>query len=107
MGKKDKVKKDKTSKREKKLQELEKGISKSRKKRRERGIWQRRFWAHLIEDQEDYSRHVDYIHWNPIKHGWVNKVRDWPYSSFHRYVKQDIYTEEWGNNEKPEIDGIE
>lgn len=82
-------------------------VSKSRKKRRERGIWQRRFWAHLIEDQEDYNRHVDYIHWNPVKHGWVNKVCDWPYSSFHRYVEHGIYTENWGNNEIPEIDGIE
>ena len=82
-------------------------VSKSRIKRRERGIWQRRFWAHLIEDQEDYNRHVDYIHWNPVKHGQVKKVIDWPYSSFHRYVKQGIYTEDWGNHEKPEIDGFE
>jgi len=82
-------------------------VSKSRKKRRERGIWQRRFWAHLIEDQEDYNRHVDYIHWNPVKHGQVKRVIDWPYSSFHRYVEQGIYLENWGNYEEAEINGIE
>jgi putative transposase len=61
----------------------------------------------LIEDQEDYNRHIDYIHWNPVKHGQVKRVIDWPYSSFHRYVEQGIYLENWGNYEKPEIDGIE
>ncbi|AEG00037.1 REP-associated tyrosine transposase [Methylomonas methanica] len=73
-------------------------ISKSRQKRRERGIWQRRFWAHLIEDQEDLNRHIDYIHWNPVKHDYVKKVVDWPYSSFHHYVKQGIYSNDWGVN---------
>jgi len=53
-------------------------ISKSRQKRRERGIWQRRLWAHLIEDQDDCKRHVDYIHWNPVKHGHVQNVIDLP-----------------------------
>jgi putative transposase len=66
-------------------------ISKSRQKCRERGIWQRRLWAHLIEDQDDYNRHVDYIHWNPVKHGHMENVIDWPYSSFHRFVEQGIY----------------
>ncbi|WP_324615373.1 hypothetical protein [Methylomonas albis] len=69
--------------------------------------WQRRFWAHLIEDQDDYNRHADYIHWNPVKQGWVNKVCDRPYSSFHHYVEQGIYTENWGNNENADIYGIE
>ncbi|WP_370869430.1 transposase [Methylicorpusculum sp.] len=81
-------------------------ISKSRQKRRERGIWQRRLWAHLIENQDDYNRHVDYIHWNPVKHGHVKNVSDWPYSSFHRYVRQGIYEKNWGNNEIPEIKSI-
>jgi putative transposase len=77
---------------------IEKGerISKSREKRRERGIWQRRFWEHLLRDQEDHNRHVDYIHWNPVKHGWVTQVSDWQYSSFHRFVAQDIYPANWG-----------
>jgi len=65
-------------------------ISKSRQKRRERGVWQRRLWTHLIEDQNDYKRHVDYIHWNPVKHGHVKSVIDWLYSSFQHYVKQGV-----------------
>jgi putative transposase len=82
-------------------------ISKSRQKRRERGVWQRRFWAHLIEDQEDYNRHVDYIHWNPVKHGHAKNVINWPYSSFHRFVNQGVYEENWGKSEVPDIRGIE
>ena len=74
-------------------------ISKSRQKRRERGIWQRRFWAHLITDQDDFNRHFDYIHWNPVKHSKVARVAEWPYSSFHRYVRQGIYSENWGNDD--------
>ena len=65
--------------------------SDSRLKRGERGIWQRRYWEHLIRDEEDYVRHTDYIHWNPVKHSWVKQVKDWPYSSFHAHVDQGIY----------------
>lgn len=82
-------------------------ISKSRQKRRERGIWQRRFWAHFIEDQDDLNRHIDYSHWNPVKQGDVKKVVEWPYSSFHRYVKQGIFANDWGGNEQYEIQSIE
>jgi len=82
-------------------------VSDSRHSRRERGIWQRRFWEHLLRDQNDFNRHVDYIHWNPVKHGWVDKVRDWPYSSFHRYVGQGVYPEDWRNEIDGEMDGIE
>jgi putative transposase len=82
-------------------------ISTSRETRRERGIWQRRFWAHLIENQDDFNRHVDYIHWNPVKHGKVNKVVDWPYSSFHRYVKQSVYSNEWAGGINIDINGGE
>ena len=57
----------------------------SKTKYRETTIWQRRFWEHCIRDQRDYVNHVDYIHYNPVKHNWVKQVRDWPYSSFHRY----------------------
>jgi len=70
-------------------------ISKSRTKRGERGIWQRRFWEHLIRDQEDFNRHADYIHWNPVKHGWANRVADWPHSSFHDCVRRGIYPVDW------------
>ncbi|MDM8567124.1 hypothetical protein QUF74_15920 [Candidatus Halobeggiatoa sp. HSG11] len=69
--------------------------STSRIKRGERGIWQRRFWEHVIRDENDFNRHVDYIHWNPVKHGWVKQVKDWPYSSFHNHVEQGIYPLNW------------
>ena len=72
-------------------------ISKSRLTRRERGIWQRRFWAHLLTDQEDFSNHLDYIHWNPVKHGCIKQVIEWPYSSFHRYVADGYYPINWGH----------
>lgn len=72
-------------------------ISKSRENRGERGLWQRRFWEHLIRDETDYRQHIDYIHWNPVKHGWVRCVKDWPHSSFHRYVISEVYAENWGN----------
>jgi len=68
----------------------------SRIKRREVAIWQRRFWEHMIRDQEDLNRHIDYIHYNPVKHGYVKQVSDWPWSSFHRYVKQGYYPNDWG-----------
>jgi putative transposase len=66
-----------------------------RKRKGERGIWQRRFWEHTIKDGTDYQRHVDYVHLNPLKHGLVNRVQDWPYSSFHRSVKNGIYPLHW------------
>ena len=70
-------------------------LSQSRLKRRERGIWQRRFWEHLIRDDEDYTNHVNYTHWNPVKHGLVKQVKDWPYSSFHRHVDLGTYPLDW------------
>lgn len=82
-------------------------ISASRKSRRERGLWQRRFWEHLLRDQNDFNRHADYIHWNPVKHGWVKSVNDWPYSSFHRYVERGVYPRDWGNDEGNDIEGLE
>ena len=71
-------------------------ISKSRQKRGERGIWQRRYWEHVIRDETDLKSHIDYIHWNPVKHGYVNRVVEWPYSSFHNFVKAGIYQQDWG-----------
>ena len=71
-------------------------ISASRAGRRERGIWQRRFWEHLIRNQDDLARHVDYVHYNPVKHGHVAKVSDWPFSSFHRFVRRGWLSEDWG-----------
>ena len=68
-------------------------------KRGERGIWQRRYWEHLIRDDLDYQRHFDYIHFNPVKHGHVRQVRDWPYSSFHRAVRDGLYSKDWSGIE--------
>ena len=65
----------------------------------ERGIWQRHFWEHCIRDEEDYQHHLNYIHVNPLKHGLVSSVKDWPYSSFHRYVADGIYPVNWCGDE--------
>jgi putative transposase len=61
----------------------------------EASFWQRRFWEHLIRDEQDYAAHVDYIHINPLKHGLVTRVRDWPLSSFHRYVQRGTLPIDW------------
>ena len=71
------------------------GISPSRARKGERGIWQRRYWEHAIRDEEDYRRHMDHIHYNPVKHGYVHGVREWPYSSFHRWVGRGDYPADW------------
>lgn len=63
--------------------------------RNERGIWQRRFWEHTIIDEADYAAHMDYIHYNPVKHGWAGTVGEWPFSSFHRLVALGIYLADW------------
>ncbi|MGX9429339.1 MULTISPECIES: REP-associated tyrosine transposase [Bradyrhizobium] len=68
--------------------------------KREKGIWQRRFWEHAIRDDTDLERHVDYIHFNPVKHGHVTRVADWPHSSFHRYVERGLLDADWGGDMK-------
>jgi|SRR5450631_598305 putative transposase len=73
-------------------------ISASRERKAERGVWQRRYWEHTIRDETDFARHVDYIHINPVKHGYVTRVRDWPHSSFHRMVRDGIYPEDWAGD---------
>jgi putative transposase len=70
--------------------------SASREKRGEAAIWQRRFWEHTVRDMDDFGRHLDYIHYNPVKHGLVKDTADWPWSSFHRYVKMGYYEKGWG-----------
>ncbi|MCF7971868.1 MAG: transposase [Methylococcaceae bacterium] len=74
---------------------LHERISNSRKRKKERGIWQRRFWEHLIKDEEDYKNHLDYIHYNPVKHGYVQRAIDWRYSSFDLWLKREVYTSDW------------
>jgi putative transposase len=64
----------------------------------EHALWQRRFWEHTIRDDRDFERHVDYVHFNPVKHGLVARVSDWPYSSFHSYVRRGLLPEDWGGD---------
>jgi putative transposase len=78
-------------------------VSKARK--REKGIWQRRYWEHAIRDDADLERHVDYIHFNPVKHGHVARVADWPHSSFHRYVEGGLLAADWGGDMR-DIQGL-
>ena len=68
----------------------------SRLAKRERGIWQRRFWEHLIRDDRDFSAHVDYIHMNPVKHGYAGRANHWPHSSIHRYIENGVVKADWG-----------
>ena len=71
--------------------------SPSRLLRGERGIWQRRYWEHTIRDNRDYAAHMDYIHFNPVKHGLVANVADWPFSTFHRSVAMGLYPAAWAS----------
>jgi putative transposase len=77
-------------------------VSKSRSRKGERGIWQRRYWEHTLRDEDDFARHVDYIHFNPVKHGHVLRVSDWPYSSFRRMVRLGHYPEDWSGASRDE-----
>jgi putative transposase len=70
----------------------------------EYNVWQRRFWEHTIRDEQDFQNHVDYIHYNPVKHGLVERVRDWPYSSFHRFVRRGWVSSDWAGDSSA-IDG--
>jgi putative transposase len=81
------------------------GTAVRRDRRGEYSLWQSRFWEHTIRDEADFARHVDYVHYNPVKHGLVKRVRDWPYSSFHRYVRLGVLPEDWaGTVDEHEID---
>ena len=75
---------------------LEQPRTASRYRYRRRGVWQRRFWEHTLRDERDYARHFDYLHYNPVRHGLADCPRAWPYSTFHRWVEQDVYDPAWG-----------
>lgn len=75
-------------------------ISNTRKNKRERGIWQKRFWEHLIRDEKDFEQHANYIHYNPVKHGYVANPSDWQYSSIHRFIQKGILKKNWGCNDE-------
>jgi putative transposase len=72
-------------------------IRDSRARKRERGLWQRRYWEHQIRDDEDLRRHIDYIHFNPVKHGHVSSPAAWRYSSLHRYIRSGALPKKWGD----------
>lgn len=74
----------------------ERTTSRGMQRQRRRGVWQPRFWEHMIRDETDYERHLDYIHYNPVKHGHVKCPKDWPYTSFHRWVRANVYPKDWG-----------
>ncbi len=76
----------------------ESSVSTSRERQGDRGVWQRRFYEHLIRDELDLKRCVDYLHLNPVKHRMVDRVRDWPWSSFHRFVRLEEYPMDWGGS---------
>jgi putative transposase len=80
--------------------------SDSRRQKRERMVWQRRFWEHTIRDEEDWRRHIDYIHFNPVKHGYARSAGEWPHSSFQRCVQKGWYAPDWGRIEPTEIQGF-
>jgi putative transposase len=73
-------------------------LSDRRQRKGERGVWQRRFWEHALRDQRDFNNHCDYIHYNPVKHGHVERVADWPHSSFQRFVADGVYPPDWSDN---------
>ena len=82
-------------------------VSESMRKKGEKGVWQRRFWEHLIRDQEDFNRHCDYIHYNPVKHGLVRSPVDWKHSSFLSFIKMGYYPEDWGGDVKEGVLGMD
>jgi putative transposase len=77
--------------------------SRARVARGERGIWQRRFWEHAIRGDIDYERHIDYVHFNPVKHGYVTFTRDWPFSTFRRLVQSGLYPSNWGGGDTDDL----
>jgi putative transposase len=81
-------------------------VSQSMLKKRERGIWQRRFWEHLIRDEEDFQLHCDYIHYNPVKHGLVSSPGLWKHSSFTQFVAKGYYPPNWGTLEPVKLKEI-
>jgi putative transposase len=87
---------------------VEQPRSESRQRNRRRGVWQRRFWDHVIRDEADFAAHFDYIHYNPVKHGHVRYPHEWPYSTFHSWVKRGEYPEDWGcGPEPPHFPGLD
>ena len=74
------------------------GVQVARNTRGEADVWQRRFWEHTIRDERDLNRHIDYIHYNPVKHGYVESPAQWVHSSIHRFIEQGLLTDDWGKD---------
>ncbi|HKA71071.1 MAG TPA: transposase [Xanthobacteraceae bacterium] len=86
---------------------VSRGLPVERNRRGEYALWQSRFWEHAIRNEMDLDRHVDYIHYNPVKHGLISRVSHWPFSSFHRYVRQGWLPQDWaGLIEEPDAAGF-
>jgi len=83
---------------------IQQGVPLTRNPKGEYRLWQRRYWEHTIWDENDLQRHVDYIHYNPVKHGLVKRVVDWPFSSFHRYVRHGWLSADWGGAERVDLE---
>lgn len=79
-------------------------LTDSKRRHRESTIWQRRYWEHRIRNESDLARHVDYIHYNPVKHGLCCQPRDWPWSTIHRYIGSSLLPADWGGNDSA-VDG--
>ncbi len=79
------------------VQNLTGTLTVSRAGKQEKTVWQRRFWEHCIRDEKDFENHLHYIHYNPVKHGFVGSPSEWPYSSFKRWVRNGVYTADWGS----------
>jgi putative transposase len=77
----------------------------NRKNKKQQEIWQHRGWEHCLRDQQDFQQHFDYIHYNPVKHGYVKHAADWKYSSIHRYIKSGVLNNDWGSGELAFADG--
>jgi len=74
---------------------LSEGVSMASSGRGEYRLWQKRYWEHTIRDEEDFEAHINYVHINAVKHGYVTRAIDWPYSTIHRYVKNGILKSDW------------
>lgn len=81
-------------------------MTESKRRRKESTLRQRRFWEHQIRDDRGYENYMDYLHYNPVKHGFVKHVKDWPHSTFHRYVHEGVYDGNWGEGIKTIDDDI-
>ncbi|MBX9655554.1 transposase [bacterium] len=80
--------------------------SDAKARQRRRGVWQYRYWEHSIRDQKDLEAHFDYIHYNPVKHGYVNRPIDWPWSTFHRWVREGHYPTDWVDGSCSTIESV-